>query len=249
VTDRQAAARVAVVTGGASGIGRATCAALSDDGFTLAVLDLDLDAAKLAAGPDGLGLRVDVTSPQDVQVAFDAIVTTFGRIDVLVNNAGITGSAAAGICHETPVQEWDRVLAVNVRGLFLCARAALPTMLAQGSGHLITLASVAGQVAFPGRAAYVTSKGAALMFAKSLAVDYAEAGIRSNAVCPGMVYTPMTAWRLDQPDLRDLVEARIPLGRVAHPEEIAETIAVLASGRLSYLTGAALNVDGGWTAI
>jgi NAD(P)-dependent dehydrogenase (short-subunit alcohol dehydrogenase family) len=249
VTDQQPAARVAVVTGGASGIGRATCGALVEEGFTLAVLDLDVDAAKVAAGPDGLGLRVDVTSPEDVDAAFAAVVANFGRIDVLVNNAGITGSAAAGICHETPVEEWDRVQAVNVRGLFLCARAALPTMLAQGSGHVITLASVAGQVAFPGRSAYVASKGAALMFAKSLAVDYAADGIRSNAVCPGMVYTPMTAWRLDQPDLRDLVEAKIPLGRVARPEEIAEAIAILASGRLGYLTGAALNIDGGWTAI
>jgi NAD(P)-dependent dehydrogenase (short-subunit alcohol dehydrogenase family) len=249
VTDEQPAARVAVVTGGASGIGRATCAALVDEGFTLAVLDLDVDAAKVAAGPDGLGLRVDVTSPEDVDAAFAAVVANFGRIDVLVNNAGITGSAAAGICHETPVEEWDRVQAVNVRGLFLCARAALPTMLAQGSGHVITLASVAGQVVFPGRSAYVASKGAALMFAKSLAVDYAADGIRSNAVCPGMVYTPMTAWRLDQQDLRDLVEAKIPLGRVARPEEIAEAIAILASGRLGYLTGAALNIDGGWTAV
>jgi NAD(P)-dependent dehydrogenase (short-subunit alcohol dehydrogenase family) len=192
---------------------------------------------------------VDITSPDAVTEAFDEIMGAYDRIDVLVNNAGITGSAVATTCHETPVEEWDRVMAVNVRGLYLCSRAALPTMIEQGSGHVITLASVAGQVAFPGRAAYVASKGAALMFAKSLAVDYAANGIRSNAVCPGMVYTPMTAWRLDQPELRDLVEAKIPLGRVARPEEIAEVVAVLASGRLGYLTGAALNIDGGWTAL
>jgi len=240
---------VAVVTGGGSGIGRATCVALQAEAFTLAVLDLDGDAAKMAAGPEGLGLTADVTSPESVDAAFAEIVALFGRIDVLVNNAGITGSAAATTCHETPVEEWDRVQAVNVRGPFLCSRAALPTMIAAGSGHIITVASVAGQVVFPARAAYTTSKGAALMFAKSLAIDYAAHGIRSNAVCPGMVYTPMTAWRLDQPDLRDRVESKIPLGRVAQPEEIAEAIAVLASGRLGYLTGAALNIDGGWTAL
>jgi len=248
VTDHQAT-RVAVVTGGGSGIGRATCVALQAEGFTLAVLDLDADAAKQAAGPDGFGVAADVTSPQSVEATFAEIVRLFGSIDVLVNNAGITGSAAATPCHETPIEEWDRVQAVNVRGPYLCARAALPTMMAAGSGHIITVASVAGQIVFPGRAAYTTSKGAALMFAKSLAIDYAGYGIRSNAVCPGMVYTPMTAWRLDQPELRDMVESKIPLGRVAQPEEIADPIAVLASGRLGYLTGAALNIDGGWTAL
>src|SRR5262249_1370856 len=149
--------------------------------------------------------------------------------------------------HETPVQEWDRVFAVNVRGLFLCTRAVLPAMMRQGTGLVITVASGAGLVAFPGRCAYTASKGAALQFAKSIAVDYAAAGIRSNAVCPGMVATPMTQWRLDVPELRAAVESKIPLGRVAQPEEIAEAISVLASPRLGYMTGAAFVIDGGWT--
>ncbi|MDT4922895.1 MAG: hypothetical protein QOG01_608 [Pseudonocardiales bacterium] len=241
--------RVVVVTGGGSGIGLATCTRLAEDGFALAVLDVDLDAAKAAAGADGVGFAADVAQPEDVDRAFAAIRQTFRRIDVLVNNAGITGSPAATICHETPVEEWDRVHAVNARGPFLCSRAALPAMLAQGRGHVITVASVAGQVAFPARCAYTASKGAALMFAKSLAVDYAHAGIRSNAVCPGFVQTPMTQWRLDVPELRQKVEANIPMGRVAQPEEIAEAIAVLASDRLGYMTGHALTVDGGWTAL
>ena len=168
---------------------------------------------------------------------------------MLVNNAGVSGTADATVCHETTVEEWDRVLAINTRGPFLCSRAALPVMLAQGDGHVITVASVAGQVAFPGRCAYTASKGAALMFAKSLAADYAGAGIRSNAVCPGFVRTPMTQWRLDVPELREQVEARIPTGRVAEPDDIADAIAVLASGRLGYMTGAALVVDGGWTVL
>jgi NAD(P)-dependent dehydrogenase (short-subunit alcohol dehydrogenase family) len=241
--------RVAVVTGGGSGIGQATCARLADDGFALAVLDVDPDAASAAAGPDGVGIAADVSGAEDVDRAFAVIRQTFGRIDVLVNNAGISGSPTATICHETPVEEWDRVHAVNARGPFLCSRAALPVMLSQRSGHIITVASVAGQVVFPGRCAYTASKGAAVMLAKSLAVDYAQAGIRSNAVCPGFVQTPMTQWRLDIPELRDQVVANIPVRRVAQPPEIADAISVLASDRLGYLTGHALVVDGGWTAL
>ncbi len=241
--------RVAVVTGGGSGIGLATCSRLAADGFTLAVLDLDIDAAKAAAGPNGSGYAADVSDADAVERTFTDIVTTFGRIDVLVNNAGISGGSAATICHETPVADWDRVHAINSRGPFLCSRAALPVMLAQGSGQVITVASVAGLVVFPGRCAYTASKGAALMFAKSLAVDYAHAGIRSNAVCPGFVETPMTQWRLDVPELRAKVEANIPLGRVAQPADIADAICVLASGRLSYMNGHALIIDGGWTSL
>jgi NAD(P)-dependent dehydrogenase (short-subunit alcohol dehydrogenase family) len=239
---------VAVITGGASGIGRATCSRLLDDGFRLAVLDVDSEEAATAAG-GGLGLRADVSDADDVEHAFAAIVAALGRIDVLVNNAGITGSPTATVCHETPVDEWDRVSAVNARGPFLCTRAALPVMLGQGSGHVITVASVAGLVAFPGRCAYTASKGAALMLTRSVAVDYARFGIRANAVCPGFIETAMTRWRLDVPELRDEVEARIPMGRVGRPEEIADVISVLASGRMAYMTGHALIADGGWTAL
>ncbi len=138
---------------------------------------------------------------------------------------------------------------VNVRGAFLCSRAALPVMIDQGAGHVITIASVAGQVAFPGRSAYTASKGAALMLARSIAVDYAGHGIRSNAVCPGMAETAMTKWRLDVPEMRAAMEARIPLGRVAQPDDVADRVALLASDRLGYLTGSALVVDGGYTAL
>jgi NAD(P)-dependent dehydrogenase (short-subunit alcohol dehydrogenase family) len=237
--------RVAVVTGGASGIGLASCTRLQEEGFTVAALDLQPGAAEGAAK---LTVCCDVTDEADVAAAMDTVTSRLGRIDVLVNNAGITGSAQATRCHETPVAEWDKVQAVNVRGPFLCSRAVLPSMLAAGSGHIITVASVAGLVAFPGRCAYTASKGAALMLTRSLAVDYAAAGIRANAVCPGMVYTPMTAWRLDQPGLRAEVESRIPAGRVAAPEEIADAVALLASGRLAYMTGHPLVVDGGMTA-
>jgi NAD(P)-dependent dehydrogenase (short-subunit alcohol dehydrogenase family) len=236
-------APVAVVTGGSSGIGQMTAQRLSSDGYRVAVIDLGF-------APDAdLSLKADVTDPAGVEAAVAEVLDALGRVDLLVNNAGITGSAEATVCHETPVEQWDLVHAVNVRGPFLCTRAVLPAMLRQGSGHVITVASVAGLVAFPGRCAYTASKGAALQFTRSLAVDYAAAGIRANAICPGMVETPMTQWRLDDPDLRAQVESKIPMGRVARPEEIADAVSALASDRLAYMTGQALVIDGGWTAL
>jgi NAD(P)-dependent dehydrogenase (short-subunit alcohol dehydrogenase family) len=240
-------ARVVVVTGGGSGIGRATCRRLQEDGALVAVLDVDGESALDAAG-DGIGIATDVSSPKAVESAFAQIHRALGPPDVLVANAGITGSAAARRLHETPLEDWDRVMAVNVRGLYLCARAALQSMLPRRSGHIITVASVAALIPFPGRAAYSASKGAALTLARSIALDYAGDGIRSNAVCPGMVETPMTQWRLDQPDLRAAVEQRIPMGRVATAIEIADAIALLASDRLGYMPGHGLVLDGGWTA-
>jgi NAD(P)-dependent dehydrogenase (short-subunit alcohol dehydrogenase family) len=234
---------VAIVTGGCSGIGQMTVQRLSNDGYRVAVIDLGFT-------PDAdLSLKADVTDPTGVETAVAEILGTFGRVDLLVNNAGITGSAEATVCHETPIDQWDLVHAVNVKGPFLCTRAVLPAMLSQKSGHVITVASVAGLVAFPGRCAYTASKGAAIQFTKSLAVDYATAGIRANAICPGMVETPMTQWRLDVPEFRAQIESRIPIGRVARPEEIADAVSALASDRLAYMTGHALVIDGGWSAL
>jgi NAD(P)-dependent dehydrogenase (short-subunit alcohol dehydrogenase family) len=241
--------RVALLTGGACGIGQASCARLRADGFALAVCDLDEAGAATSAGPDGLGRAVDVADAKAVDEFVAEVIERFGRIDVLVNNAGISGGPAATVLHSTPIEDWDRVIAVNVRGPYLFSRAVLPQMIEQGSGHVITIASVAGQVAFPGRSAYTASKGAALMLAKSIAVDYAAHGIRSNAVCPGMALTEMTRWRLEVPELRAQMEARIPIGRVAQPDDVADLVALLASDRLSYLTGAALVIDGGYTAL
>lgn len=234
---------VAVVTGAAGGIGSATVRQLRADGMTVVALDLNGEAAA-ALSPESYLL--DVTDADAVADVMAQVLERHGRVDVLVNNAGITGSAAATTAHETPVDEFDRVMAVNVRGPFLCSRALLPSMVAAGSGHIITIASAAGIVAFPGRFAYTTSKGAALQLARSIAIDYGHLGIRSNSICPGMVETPMTQWRLDQPELRARIEAQIPLGRVATADEIADVVSVLASGRLAYANGAPLVIDGGW---
>jgi len=234
---------VAVVTGAAGGIGSATVRQLRADGMTVVALDLNAEAAA-ALSPESYLL--DVTDADAVAEVMAQVLERHGRVDVLVNNAGITGSAEATTAHETPVDEFDRVMAVNVRGPFLCSRALLPSMVAAGSGHIITIASAAGIVAFPGRFAYTTSKGAALQLARSIAVDYGHLGIRSNSICPGMVETPMTQWRLDQPELRARIESQIPLGRVATADEIADVVSVLASGRLAYANGAPLVIDGGW---
>ena len=235
---------VAVVTGAAGGIGSATVRQLRADGMTVVALDLDGEAAA-ALSPESYVL--DVSDADAVADVMARVLERHGRVDVLVNNAGITGSAAATTAHETPVDEFDRVMAVNVRGPFLCSRALLPSMMAAGSGHIITIASAAGIVAFPGRFAYTASKGAALQLARSIAIDYGHLGIRSNSICPGMVETPMTQWRLDQPELRARIEAQIPMGRVATADEIADAVSVLASGRLAYANGAPLVIDGGWT--
>jgi len=178
-----------VVTGGVSGIGKAITEGLRAQEFRVAVFDLDADAAAAAAGPDGLGVAVDVADARSVDAGVAAVHATLGPVQVLVNNAGIGGGPTAGRCHETPVEVWEHVQAVNTRGPFLCSRAVLPDMLAAGYGQIVTIASINGLVVLPGRCAYTTSKGGAVMFAKSLAVDYGRFGIRSNAICPGMVRT------------------------------------------------------------
>lgn len=240
--------RIALVTGGASGIGVATAARLRAGGFGVAVVDLDPSGAKEAVGDFGLLVTADVADAPSVERAVSEVLDWHGRIDLLVNNAGITGSRAATILHTTPIEEFDRVIAVNVRGPFLITRAVLPTMIEQGGGHVIVVASTAALRAFPGRCAYTASKGAALQLAQSIAVDYAAHGIRANAICPGFTATPMTQWRLDVPELRAQVEARIPMGRVGEPGDVAEAIAALAADGLAFVTGTAFVVDGGMNA-
>lgn len=237
-------APVVVVTGAAGGIGSASVRRLVSEGMQVVATDLDVASVR-SLSPHHFAL--DVTDPDDVQDVMSRILNRLGHVDVLVNNAGITGSQQATSAGHTPIDEFDRVIAVNVKGPFLCTRSLLPSMIAAGSGQIITIASVAGLIAFPGRCAYTTSKGAALMFARSVAVDYGPLGIRSNAICPGMVETPMTQWRLDQPELRAKVEAMVPIGRVAQPEDVADTVALLASGRMAYANGSAIVIDGGWS--
>ncbi len=241
--------QVALLTGAASGIGLACLERLTVDGFQVVALDLDAEALASAADAHGaLAIAADVADPGQVDAAVAQVVAGLGRVDVAVNVAGITGSPDAGPCHSTPVEEWLRVLAVNLTGPFLVCRAVLAPMLEAGAGVIVNIASAAGLVAFPGRCAYTASKGGVVQLTRSLAVDYAARGIRANAICPGMVDTPMTRWRLEDPELGPAVLAGIPQGRVAAPAEVAEAVGLLAGGALAYMNGAMLVLDGGWTA-
>jgi NAD(P)-dependent dehydrogenase (short-subunit alcohol dehydrogenase family) len=237
---------VALVTGAASGIGRACVQRLVAAGTAVAAVDLDTERL---GDLDALALAADVADDAAVQAAVARAEAELGPLDAVVNVAGITGSADAAECHVTPVDEWRRVLDVNLTGPFLVCRAALPGMLERGAGSIVNVASVAGLVAFPGRCAYSASKGGVVALTRSLAADYAARGIRANAVCPGMVDTPMTSWRLEQDDLRAAVLAKIPAGRVATATEVAEAVALLAGDTLVYMNGAMLVLDGGWTAV
>ena len=243
-------AGLALVTGAGSGIGAACVRRLAADGWRLAALDLDrarLDDLDLAAIEERVG--TDVAVEDEVEAAVAAIEARRGPIDLLANVAGITGGQQATSCHLTSAADWERVFAVNVRGSFLASRAVLRGMVERRRGTIVNIASAAGLLSFPGRCAYTASKGAVIAFTRSLAADYAALGIRANAVCPGMVETPMTQWRLDDPELGPRILARIPQGRAGHPEEVADAVAFLAGERSSYFNGAALAVDGGWTAV
>ena len=248
--------RAVLVTGAASGIGRAITSRFLREGERVAAIDLDpgaLDAARKESWADAgdrlLPISADVSSVTQSESAVAQARERFGRVDVVVNNAGITGGPTATKLHETSVDDFDRVWGVNGRGVFLMCRAALPHMLAQGFGAIVNIASVAGFVAFPGRAAYSISKGAVVMLTRSIAVDYAAAGIRCNCVCPGMVDTPMTHWRLEQPELRAQVVARIPQGDVGQVDDVASAVWFLAGPEARYLNGSALVVDGGYSSV
>jgi NAD(P)-dependent dehydrogenase (short-subunit alcohol dehydrogenase family) len=248
--------RVSVVTGAASGNGLAIARRLLKGGDLVAALDV---AAEPLAGcrrhewamyGDRLFcLTTDVADEANVRAAIAGVKERFGRIDVLVNNAGITGSMEATTVDKTPVAEFDRVIAVNLRGVFLTCRAVLPLMVEQGGGVIVNIASVAGLVAFPGRAAYTASKGAVVQLSRSIAADYARLGIRCVALCPGMIETPMTQWRLDQPHLRNEVLARIPQNEIGSVEDVASAVAFLAGPEARYFNGAPLVMDGGYAAV
>ncbi|HMN12950.1 MAG TPA: SDR family oxidoreductase [Bellilinea sp.] len=248
--------RVVVVTGAASGNGLAIASRQLSLGDFVVAFDLSAEALAKCEAEHWAGHRDnvmtvagDVSDETDVVRLIDQALKRHGRVDVLVNNAGITGNPLATDVHTTPVSEFDRVMAVNVRGVFLGCHAVLPHMLARRAGVILNIASVASFVAFPKRAAYTASKGAVVQLTRSIAADYAHAGIRCNALCPGMIETPMTQWRLDQPDLREQVLARIPQNEIGTTGDVADAVEFLASEKARYMNGAALVMDGGYTAL
>jgi NAD(P)-dependent dehydrogenase (short-subunit alcohol dehydrogenase family) len=242
--------KCAVITGGASGIGRAACLRIASEGCGVAVIDIDEKGAQRVAeecqkaGVEVLALKADVSVEKDMETAAAKVLSRFKKLDFLVSNAGIEG--AMRDFGETTAAEWDRVMAVNVRGAFLTVRAFLPTMRAQKSGAIVLTASNYGFVATPHTTAYCTSKGAVAALGRALAVELVPDGIRVNCVCPGNVDTPMFDRALEM-QVEDPAKVKAAVGRMAKPEEIASVIAFLLSEDASYMTGAQVMIDYGET--
>jgi NAD(P)-dependent dehydrogenase (short-subunit alcohol dehydrogenase family) len=250
------AGKVALVTGAASGLGAETARRLARDGAAVLLTDRDVTAGEavaaaiVATGQRAAFLAHDVTGEDDWRRAVAVAKDRFGRLDILVNNAGIVGNQLDLMTHS--LDDWRRILAVNLDGVFLGMRAVGPVMAAQGGGSIINLSSIMGKVAMPNVAAYAASKGGVLMLTKAAAVEWAPLGIRVNSVHPGFIDTPMVANALHATEngneMRTMIIAAHPLGRLGVPREIADAILFLASDESSFMTGAELVVDGGYTA-
>lgn len=241
--------RVAIVTGAAGGIGEAIARRFAAAGARVACVDLVAPKSIAASiGPAALAFAADVSDPVAVSVAVAAVEAAWGGVGVLVN--GAAPNDPSGTVLEVEVDDWDRVFAVHVRGAFLMSRAVLPGMAAAGGGSIIHIASQMGRVGAPGRPAYCAAKGALIQLAKAMALDHAGQGVRVNALSPGAVETGRMLFRHGTMEAaRAAVGPKHPIGRLGRPEEIAEAALFLASDASSFMTGADLLVDGGYTAV
>lgn len=248
--------KAALITGGASGIGAAMARAFVEEGARVIVADLDEargQALVAEIGDSARFQRLDVAVAESCRAAMAACQDAFGRLDVLVNCAGI---GLVGNVQETRQADWDRLLAVNVTGVFLCSQAGVDVMLAQDppGGSVINISSVAAQVGLERRFAYSATKGAVLAMTKQMAIDYVQRGIRCNAILPGTIYSPFVEGYLERFHKENKAEmvaqlhARQPLGRMGTPEEIADLAVYLASDQASFMTGSGIVIDGGLTA-
>ncbi|MBN8875483.1 MAG: glucose 1-dehydrogenase [Rhodospirillales bacterium] len=250
------AGKSALITGGGGGIGRATALAFAREGARVAVADAMEDAARQTvalvneAGGQAMSLSGDVTDPAAVESMVKGVVSAYGRLDVAFNNAGIAGyqvEASGKRTHEWPDASVDRMLAVNLKGVWLCMKHEIVQMLAQGGGVIVNTGSIAGLVGLYTSSAYVAAKHGVLGFTKTAALEYAKDNIRVNAVCPGYIETRMTEDTMRRRG--DELIGRIPVGRMGQPQDIAEMVLFLSCDRSSYVTGACYNVDGGYMAI
>lgn len=242
----------ALVTGAASGIGRATTLALADAGAAVVVADLDEEGGREtvrlveAAGGGAHFVATDVARSEDVQRAVQTVVETFGSLDWAVNNAGVDGAMAK--TGDFDEQEFHRVLGINLIGVFLCMRHEIPRMLNGGGGAIVNVASAAGLVGFPSMPAYVAAKHGVVGLTRAAALDHSADGLRINAICPGGIRTALSEGVFaQQPGMEEQLTAMHPIARLGTPDEVGRTVAWLCSDAASFVTGAAIPVDGGWT--
>ena len=235
--------RVAIVTGAARGIGLAIATRLSSDGFSVVVADTDAAVAEqqVAALPSAISCHVDVSQPASVRSMVDSTLRHFGRIDVLVNNAGVTGPSAP--LSSYPDEEWRRVLSVDLDGVFHCCKAVLPQMQKQGQGRIISMASIAGKEGNPNMCAYSAAKAGVIGLTKSLGKELAKSGILVNCVTPAVIETELL--RELSPEAVQYMLERVPMGRAGRLEEVAALVAWLASDECSFSTGAVFDLSGG----
>jgi NAD(P)-dependent dehydrogenase (short-subunit alcohol dehydrogenase family) len=248
------AGKIVVVTGGASGIGRATALAFGREGANVVVADVAADGGEetvrliKTAGGESSFVLADVSKATDVSALIDRTLDSYGRLDCAHNNAGIEGTGGPSAFHEYREEAWDRLMSINLKGVWLCMKAEIAQMLKQGGGAIVNTSSVLGLVGGLSPA-YTASKHGVVGLTKTAALEYAKHGIRVNAVCPGAIRTPMVerAFALD-PGLEQAFLAGEPVGRFGTPEEVAEAVLWLCSDAASFVTGVAFPVDGGWVA-
>ncbi|MER3447110.1 MAG: short chain dehydrogenase [Candidatus Dadabacteria bacterium] len=248
--------KVALITGGSLGIGKATAFLFAKEGAKVIITGRTEKTLKQAVEEAGKeGLKIDylvsnVAKEEDCKAAVDYAINKYGRIDILFNNAGVL---PLGVTHETPTEDWDNVFNINVRGTYLMSKYTIPHMLKQGKGCIVNNSSVLGLKAIPGAAAYNASKGAVTQLTRSMALEYADKGIRVNGICPGTIVTPMVESFLNEvPSTEEFLKSLQPiyqsLGRFGKPEEIAHAVLFLCDDDVAFMTGTMLSVDGGWIA-
>jgi len=241
--------KVAIITGGGSGFGRASSLLFAENGAKVAVVDYNMKTAEETVkmitddGGEAIAVKADVSNEEDVKKFIDQTVKEYGQLDILFNNAGVY---EPGNVEETSLEAWDRSISINLTGAFMGAKYAMP-YLKETNGNIINTASAGGIIGFPEATSYGATKGGVISLTQAIAVDYAEEGIRANAICPGTGETGMTNELLKNDQVAKSFLAPIPIKRFGQPNDIAQAALFLASDNASYITGHALPVDGGWT--
>ncbi len=242
--------KVALVTGGGSGIGRATCLAFAREGARVVIDDIRVEGGEETlrlireAGGEAIFVKADVSKAAEAEAMVQKAIDTYGRLDCACNNAGV-GEPLRRV-HKTSEDNWDRVMATNLKGVYLCMKYELPPMVKQGRGSIVNTSSLAGMKGLPGQASYVASKHGVVGLTKSAAIEYAPLGVRINAVCPGVIATPLIMPNMKgRPQVEKGYIDMEPIGRLGQPEEIAAAILWMSSDEASFLVGSAFCVDGG----